>query len=94
MIDSYHFEPNDDDDDDISIATSEVLSENDVELLNSSDKEHIGKITEEITSKQQSRDTQNSKKEQSKSSTVNSKHTDLLDQIRQGKFYIFLIFHS
>lgn len=69
-----------------------MLSENDNELLNSSDKEHIEQVTIQIEGKQLERDTASPSKSAIKSSTVNSKHTDLLDQMRQGKVGLIITF--
>lgn len=67
-------------DDDTSIATSDVLSEHDQELLNSSEKEtgNEGKQAE-AGRIGQTRDTTSIK-----SNTMNSKNTNLRDQLHQG----------
>lgn len=75
-----------DDEDDSSIATSDVLSENDQELLNDSDKELQSDQNIEIVSKPTTIQSDVNSKSNIKSSTVNSKHTDLLSQMKQGKF--------
>lgn len=58
-----------------------MLSENDKDLLNSSDKEHIQQVNDQMSS----RAPRSSQKTDIKSNTANSKHTDLLEQMRQGK---------
>lgn len=67
---------------DASIATSDVLSENDKELLNSSDRDHIRKVSDQINRK--------NLETPLKSSTVNSKHNDLLYEMRQGKYTLVI----
>ena len=68
-----------------SIATSDVLSEKDDELLNSSDKEQESKITIQ----NDPRATPASQpKSDIKSSTVKETHTDVLSQMRPGSWAI------
>lgn len=55
-----------------------MLSEKDKELLNSSDRDHIRKVSDQINRK--------NLETPLKSSTVNSKHNDLLNEMRQGKY--------
>lgn len=71
---------------DESIATSDVLSEKDDELLDSSDRDQILKAPSQIDS----RATPASHiKSDIKSSTVKETHTDVLSQLRPGRKIIY-----
>jgi hypothetical protein len=63
---------------DASIATSDVLSDDDEDLSNSSDKEHARIISDQVDRKHVATPY--------KSSTINSKPNELLNGMRQGKY--------
>ena len=74
--------------DDTSIATSEVLSKNDLELLNSSDHENIQNVVNQLEVNPSIIPPSSRERSKYKSSTYNTKNNDLLEKMHNGKFCI------